>query len=134
LYYLSVMIYLIGGFVVLIGLIQLYRLYRNSKRPKIEGKIIKLMDQHLKQDKNKKFRTQPHAKVTFELNKKHHKVDVLFKDKEKQIGDTVQLSYFNNNPESVEMYVPKAEFTMAFVITLIGIVILIISYFIMQMF
>lgn len=128
------MIYLIGGFVVLIGVIQLYRLYRNSKRPKVEGKILRLMDQHLKQDKSKKFRTQPHAKVLFRLNGKDYKVDILFKDKIKQIGDTVQLSYINNNPESVEMYVPKAEFSMALIITLIGVVIMIISYFIMRLF
>lgn len=128
------MIYLIGGFVVLIGVIQLYRLYINSKRPKVTGKIIKLMDQHLKQDKNKKFRTQPHAKVEFVLNGKKHKADVLFKDKIKGIGDSVELSYFNNKPDTVEMYVPKAEFTMAVIITLIGVVILVISYFIMQLF
>ena len=124
------MIYILGIFVISIGLIQMYRLFRNAKRPKIDGKIEKLMDQHIKQDKNKKFRKQPHAKVSFYQNGKLNKADILFKDKIKQVGDTIQLTAPLHNPLDVEMYVFKAEFLMASIITLIGVVILVISHYI----
>ena len=128
------MIYIAGIFVVAIGLIQMYRLFRNSKRPKVDGKIEKLMDQHIKQDKNKKFRTQPHAKVSFYQNGKLCKANVLFKDKVKQVGDTVTLTFNPNKPEDVEMFVFKAEFMMSSIIILIGFSIIGVSHFIVEYF
>jgi hypothetical protein len=128
------MIYIIGGIVSIIGFIQLYRLLRNSKRPKTDGKIEKLMDQHLKQDKAKKFRTQPHARVSFYVDGKLCKADILFKDKEKQVDETVTLTYDPNKPKEVEMFVFKAEFMMSSIIILIGFVIMGISHFIMSYF
>jgi len=123
------MIYIPGIFIVAIGLIQLFRLYQNSKRLKVNAKIDNLLDMHLKQDKNKKFRTQPHAKVSYMIDGKHYKASVLHKDKTKAIGDTVTLSYYNSDKTNVEMFVPRAEFLMASIITLIGVIILVISYF-----
>lgn len=124
------MIYIVGGIVSIIGFIQLYRLLRNSKRPKIDGKIEKLMEQHIKQDKAKKFRTQPHATVSFYHDGKLCKADVLFKDKIKQVGETVTLTFDPNKPEEVEMYVFKAEFIMASIIILIGFAIMVICHYI----
>ena len=128
------MIYIIGIFIVSIGFIQLFRLYQNSKRPKINATIKDLIDTHIKQDKNKKFRTQPHAIVHYELENKKYKATVLFKDKSKSIEDTVNLSYDINNPKNVEMFVPKAEFLMALIITLIGFVVIGISHYILVTF
>jgi hypothetical protein len=128
------MIYLAGGFVSLIGFIQLYRLLRNSKRPKLDGKIEKLMEQHLKQDKAKKFRTQPHATVSFYVDGKCIKADVLFKDKLKQVGENVVLTYDPIKPEEVEMFVFKAELMMSSVIIIIGFAIMGICHFIMNYF
>jgi len=128
------MIYLIGGIVSVIGFIQLFRLFRNSKRPKVDGKIEKLMDQHLKQDTAKRFRTQPHARVSYYMDGKLCKADMLFKDKEKTIGETVTLSYDPNRPEDVEMYVFKPELIMASMIILIGFALMGISHFIMSYF
>jgi hypothetical protein len=125
------MIYILGIFIVSIGFIQLFRLYQNSKRPKVDATISDLVDAHIKQDKNKKFRTQPHAIVNYSLDGKKHKATVLFKDKSKTINDTVNLSYDLSNPKNVEMYVPKAEFLMAFAITFIGFIVLGISHYIM---
>tara|TARA_B110000211_G_C13935174_1_gene489013 strand:- start:551 stop:943 length:393 start_codon:yes stop_codon:yes gene_type:complete len=125
------MIYILGIFIVSIGFIQLFRLYQNSKRPKVIAVIIDLVDTHIKQDKNKKFRTQPHAVVGYGLEGKKYKATVLFKDKSKIINDTVTLSYDLNNPNNVEMYVPKAELLMASAITFIGFMVLGISHYIM---
>jgi hypothetical protein len=125
------MIYILGIFIVSIGFIQLFRLYQNSKRPKVSAVIIDLVDTHIKQDKNKKFRTQPHAVVNYNLEGEKYKATVLFKDKSKMTNDTVNLSYDLNNPKNVEMYVPKAEFLMAFSITCIGFIVLGISHYIM---
>ena len=128
------MIYILGIFIVSIGFIQLYRLYQNYKRPKVAGTILNLIDTHIKQDKKKKFRTQPHAVVTYELDNKKYKATVSFKDKTKTIGDTVVLSHYNTDHTNVEMFVFQAELLMALAITIIGGIVLLISYFIKSYF
>jgi hypothetical protein len=128
------MIYILGIFIASIGFIQLFRLYQNSKRPKVSAIITDLIDTHIKQDKNKKFRTQPHAVVNYNIEGKKYKATVLFKDKSKIINDTVNLSYDLNNPKNVEMYVPKAELLMALAITCIGFIVLGISHYILVTF
>jgi len=124
------MIYILGIFIASIGFIQLFRLYQNTKRPKTEALIKDLIDTHIKQDKNKKFRTQPHAVVTYSLDGKNYKATVLFKDKAKTISDTVILSYDKNNPKNVEMFVLQSELIMASAITIIGFIVIGLTYFI----
>lgn len=124
------MIYILGVFIASIGFIQLFRLFQNSKRPKVEATIKDLVDTHIKQDKNKKFRTQPHAVVAYQLDGKHYKATVLFKDKTKTISDTVILSYDLHNPKNVEMFVFKSELIMASAITLIGGIVIGITHYV----
>ena len=124
------MIYIIGIFIASIGFIQLFRLFQNSKRPKINATIKDLIDTHIKQDKNKKFRTQPHAVVTYTVDGKKYKATVLFKDKTKIISDTVTLSYDTHNPKNVEMFVLQSELIMASVITIIGFIVIGITHYI----
>ena len=92
------------------------------------------MDMHLAQDTAKRFRTQPHARVSFYVDGKLTKADILFKDKLKQVGETVTLTYDPNKPEAVEMFVFKAEFIMASAIILIGFAIMAICHFILEYF
>jgi len=124
------MIYIIGIFIASIGFIQLFRLYQNTKRPKVEAIIKDLIDTHIKQDKNKKFRTQPHAVVTYHLACKNYKATVLFKDKTKTLSDTVTLSYDEHNHKNVEMFVLKSELIMASAITIIGFIVIGITHYI----
>ncbi len=124
------MIYILGIFIASIGFIQLFRLYQNSKRPKVSAVIKNLIDTHIKQDKNKKFRTQPHAVVTYTLEGKNYKATVLFKDKEKTISDTVILSYDEHNHTNVEMFVLRSELIMASAITIIGFIVIGLTHYI----
>jgi len=124
------MIYIIGIFIASIGFIQLFRLYQNAKRPKVEAIIKDLIDTHIKQDKNKKFRTQPHAVVTYNLDGKNYKATVLFKDKTKTLSDTVTLSYDEHNHKNVEMFVLRSELIMASAITVIGFIVIGITHYI----
>jgi len=128
------MIYILGIFIISIGCIQLFRLYQNTKRPKTDAIIKDLVEVHLAQDKKKRFRTQPHAIVSYSIDGKKYKATVLFKDKTKTVGDTVQLSYYVSDPKHVEMFVFKAELLMALAITIIGFIVLGISHYIKVVF
>ena len=129
-----------GGIVIVIGFIQLFRLFRNSKRPKLDATINKIEDKHLEQDKNNQFKKHPHAEITYYYSSVKYTASVLIKDKTKQVMDQIEITYLENpssqhgEPTKLEMYAPKKEFLMAMSIIAVGCIIVGICHFIMTYF
>ena len=134
------MIYIIGGIIIIIGLIQLFRLFRNSKRPKLDATIEKIEDRHLDQDKNNQFKQQPHADIIYYHAGKKYTGNILLKDRNSSILDQIEVTFIpnskneNDEPTSLEMYSPKKELGTALAIILIGCIVVGICHFIMTYF
>lgn len=128
------MIYILGIIIVVFGLIQIFKVKKNSRQDKLDATIVNIGD-YAMGPKNK----VKQAEVTYIHNGKNYKSNLLLKDNTKQIGEVIQVTYKKeadliDMPLTIEMYSPKSDLKKAYIMIAIGISIvaisqLIISYF-----
>ena len=132
------MIDLFGIVLIILSIIQFVKISINSSRPKIDATIVSIGKQVVVPiNKGNKLKQ---SEVAYAHNGKNFKSDLLLKDKNKQIGEIIQITYKETDkdiidtPLKIEMYYPKHDLKVAFVLLGIGLSIISISIFIIKYF
>jgi hypothetical protein len=121
------MIYILGIIIVVFGLIQIFKVKKNSRQEKLDATIVNIGD-YAMGPKNKVKQVE----VTYIHNSKNYKSNLLLKDNTKQIGEVIQVTYKEeadliDMPLTIEMYSPKSDLKKAYVMIAIGISIVALS-------
>jgi hypothetical protein len=111
-----------GGLVFLIvGIVMVFRVFRNSRRPRIDGATVLEVTQDFYVYKGKPSGTRrlPHARIEYFYDGHKTQSKILLKSKAKP-GDGIQLSVNPKKPGEVEEYYPAKEIMVSLLIFAIG--------------
>lgn len=118
------MLFFVGGFFILIGIIRVIAILAASGRPKVEVTIKDFTFMKLKSDLLGFGGQQKHAKVAFDVNGQTIETDVVVGKKfNTPVGGTMMISYKPASPKDAKWHNPKMEWAMAAVLFIMGVVI-----------
>ncbi len=127
------MVFYVGVILIGVALIMLFRLIRNSNRPKLKARIEEITLQYAKNDKHQ-IKKHKHARVSYIYQGDTCEDTILLKRKAAKELDTITVSYKQSNISKMEHYEPKPEIIAIIVVFIIGISILGFSFFVMDYF
>src|SRR5687768_1032149 len=115
------MLYIAGGFFILLGLIRLIVIIATSGRPKMEVPIKDFTFLQLSTDLFGFGGKQKHAKVAYVVDGKDYEADVFVGKKfNTPVGGNIKISYPSSNPKNPKYYNPKMEWTVVLVFLIFG--------------
>lgn len=125
------MIFIAGVILMIVAVVMAVILVVNSRRPKTEAKVVQIFYQHVKSDKERRFRQQKHAKVTYSIGGHTYESEILHWSKE-AVGEQVVLTYHPEDHSKVRLYAPGREMRMVVILFLIGLSIVLLSLFVIN--
>lgn len=122
------MLFFVGGFFILLGLMRIVVILASSGRPKSDVVIKEMVSMKLKSDLFGFGGNQPHARVNFNANGTDYETDVFVNKKFKgKPGDTIKIAYPASNPKNAKVYDPGMEWKLALGLLGLGILVCAIS-------
>jgi hypothetical protein len=121
------MLGLIGITLIIVGFVMIFRMIRNSRRPRIDGaRVLEIKKEFYVHKGRSSPRKFPTARVEYYYNGAKLEAKVLLKSKPKP-GDGIKLSVKPDDPTFVEEYYPLKESLVILAILAIGTVLLVCS-------
>lgn len=127
------MVFYIGVILIGVSLFMLFRLIRNSNRPKLKARIEEITLQYVKNDKQQ-IKKHRHARISYIYQGETREDTILLKRKAAKELDTIAVSYKQSNISKMEHYEPKPEIIAIIVVFVIGVSILGFCFFVMDYF
>lgn len=126
------MLFYIGAVLIIVSFVMLFRVMRNSGRPRIDGAIVlEVTKEYYVHKGNKSPRKFPHARIEYYYDGAKLQSRILLKSKPKP-GDGIQLSVKPDDPSIVEEYYPVKETFVALLIMVLGVAVIICSVVLLQ--
>jgi hypothetical protein len=115
------MLFFVGAFFILFGIIKAVMILAASGRPKQEVQIKDFTFMKLKTDLIGFGGDQKHAKVAFDVNGITHETDVFVGKKfNTPVGGKMMISYNAGNPKNAKYHNLKMEWMMVIVLLVMG--------------
>lgn len=114
------MLMLAGFLFIAIGLVMLYQMWRNARRPRQEVRINEVMLDYIRNDRKQLGPRQPHALVKYNYDGVNYESRVFLKVPDKSEGDWIEISINPSNPELADIYAPEKEKRAVLILFMIG--------------
>ncbi|MFT5821190.1 MAG: hypothetical protein ACI8ZM_002439 [Crocinitomix sp.] len=101
------------------GLFLLIVLLRKMRRPKAEAIIQEITMEYHEKDK-RQLKKHPHGLIAYNFRSVDYTAKILLLRRHMQSGDSLNVSFKDDNPEKPTMYAPKQEMLAVMFLFLLG--------------
>lgn len=126
------MLLIAGCMLIIASGVMLFLYLRYSKRPRMEVRIESIQLDHLKQGKKQNGAMMPHARVKYNYEGKNYESSVFLKVRGKKEGDWIEVCINPKQASDVKMFAPKMDKISIVFVFLIGVFIVVGSWWIMS--